>query len=88
MLPMLLRIVLPLLCTILPALQARRKRFDHSLSLPAENRPCLIKADLHVHCVHTIVCVQFYHRSVTSISDVRILFIQHNDVSGSDNLLH
>ena len=42
------------LCTMLPALQACRKRLDHSLSLPAENRTCFIEANPHVHRVHTV----------------------------------
>ena len=80
-----------LLChlyTMLPALQACRKRLGHSLSLPAENRTCFIETNPHVHCVHTIIYVQLDHCSVTSISDVRILFIQHNNVSSSDDFLH
>ena len=76
------------LCTMLPALQACRKRLDHSMSLPAENWTCFIKANPHVHCVHTIVHIQLDHCSVTSVSDVWILFIQHNDVSSSDDLWH
>ena len=76
------------LCTMLLALQACRKRLDHSLSLPAENWICFIEANPHVHCVHTAVHVQLCHRSVSNISNVRILFIQHHNVSGSDNLLH
>ena len=78
----------PQFCTILPALQACRKRLDHSLSLPAENRPCLIQTDPHVHRVHPVVRDQFYYRSVSNVSNVRILFVQHDDLPGSDNLLH
>ena len=63
------------LCTMLPALQACRKRLDHSLSLPAENWTCFIEANPHVHCVHTIVHVQLDHCSVTSISDVRFALL-------------
>ena len=62
-----------------------RKRLDHLLSLPAENWTCFIEANPHVHCVHTIVHVQLDHCSVSSISNVRILFIQHHDGSSSDN---
>ena len=76
------------LCTMLPALQACRKRLDHSLSLPAENGTCFIEANPHVHCVHTIVHVHLDHSSVSSVSNVRILFVQHNNVSSSDDLLH
>ena len=76
------------LCTMLPALQACRKRLDHSLSLPAENRTCFIKANPHVHRVHTVAHVQLDPCSISNISDVRIIFIQHHSVSGSDDLLH
>ena len=76
------------LCTMLPASQACRKRLDHSLSLPAENWTCFIEADPHVHRVHTIVHVQLDHCSVSSVSNVRIPFVQHKNVSSSDDLLH
>ena len=81
---------LPLLqfCTLLPASQACRKRLDHSLSLPAENRTRFIKASIRVHCVHTIVHVQLDHRPISSVSNVRILFIQHNSVPSLDDFLH
>ena len=72
------------LCTMLPALQACRKRFDHSLSLPAENWTCFIKTNPHVHCVHSVVHVQLHHCSVSNVSNVRILFIHHDNVSGLD----
>ena len=67
---------------------ARRKRTDHSLSLPAETWTCFIEAIPHVFCVHTVVHVQLDHCSVSNISNVRIPFTQHDSVSGSDNLLH
>ena len=73
------------LYTMLPAFQACRKRFDHLLSLPAES---FMEADPHVHCVHSTVHVHLDHRSISNISNVRILFIQHTNVSGSDNFLH
>ena len=63
--------------------QACRKRFDHLLSLPTENRTCFIEAHPHVHCAHSVVHVHLDHRSISNISNVRILFIQHNNVSGS-----
>ena len=41
------------LCTMLPALQACRKRLDHSLSLPAENWTCFIEANPQcLSCTH------------------------------------
>ena len=76
------------LCTMLPALQACRKRLDHSLSLPAENWTCFIEANPHVHRAHTVAHVQLDHCSIPNVSDVRVLFIQHNSVSGSDDLLN
>ena len=76
------------LCTMLLALQACRKRLDHSLSLPAENWNCFIKASPHVHFVHSVVHVQLDHCSISSISDVRILFVQHHKVSSSADFLH
>ena len=54
--------------TMHPALQACRKRFGHLLSLPAENWTCLIEADPHVHCVHSMVHVHLDHRSISNIS--------------------
>ena len=60
-------------CTMLPALQARRKRLGHSVSLPAENRTRLIKANPHVHRVHTFVHVQLDHRPISCVSNVWIL---------------
>ena len=74
------------LCTMLPASEVCRKRLDHSLSLPTENWTCFIEANPHVHCVHTIIYVQLDHCSISNVSDVRILFIQHNNVSSSDDL--
>ena len=72
------------LCTILPALQSCRKRLDHSLSLPAENRTCLIKANPRVHRVHT-VAHSLFHPKCFGCED---FFIQHRSVSSSDDLLH
>ena len=40
------------LCTMLPALQACRKRLDHSLCLPAENWTCFIEANPRPLCTH------------------------------------
>ena len=74
--------------TVLPTLQACRKRFDHSPSLPAENCTCFIDTNPHVHCVHSVVHVQFDHRYIASISNVRICCIQHHGVSKLDNFLH
>ena len=76
------------LCTMLPALQARRRLFDHSLSLSTDNWTCFTEAKPHVHCAHSVVRVQLDHRSISSISNVRTLFIQHHVVSSSDNFLH
>ena len=74
--------------TMLPALLACGKRFDHLLSLPAENWTCVIEASPHVHCVRSAVHVQLDHRSISRIPNVRIVSIQHDNVSGSDNVLH
>ena len=53
-----------------------------------KNWTCFIEANPHVHCVHTFVHVHLDHCSVSNVSNVRILFIQHDSVSGSDNFLH
>ena len=74
-------------CTMLPAFQACRKQLDHSLSLPAENRT-RVKANPHVHRVHTIVHVQLDRRPISSVSNVRIPFIQHNSIPNLDDFLH
>ena len=42
----------------------------------------------NVLCVHSVVHVQLDHCSISSISNVRILSIQHNNVSSSDDFLH
>ena len=74
--------------TALPALQACRKRFDHTLSLPMENWTCFIEAHPHVLCAHSAVHVQCDHRSISSTSNVRVPLIQHHDVSNSDKFLY
>ena len=38
-------------------------------------------------CVNTVAHVQLDYCSVLSVSNVRILFVQHNNVSSSDDLL-
>ena len=49
-----------------PGLQARRTRFDHSLSLPTENWTCFIEASPHLHCTSSVVHVHLDHRSSLS----------------------
>ena len=71
---------------MLSALEACPTRFDHVLPVPAENKTSFIETHPHVHGVHSVVHVQLDHRSISSISNVRILFIPHHNVSGSDNL--
>ena len=70
------------LCTQLPISQAWRKRFAHLLFLLAENWNCFIETNPHVHCV------QFDYCFISSTSNVRILLIQHHNVSSSDDFLH
>ena len=69
----------------LPASQACRKRLDHSLSLPAENWT-VSSRQIHMSIVYTHV--QLDHCSVSSVSNVRILSVQHNNISTWDDILH
>ena len=85
--------LLPTLCflivhlyRILPALQACRNWFDHSPSLPSENWTCFIEANPHVHCAHSAVHVQLDHRSISNISNMRIVFT-NTTISSSDDFL-
>ena len=52
--------------------------------LAAENRTRFIKEDPHVHCVH----VQLDGRAMSSIPNVWVTIMQHNDVVSLHNLLH
>ena len=62
-------------------------------SILTTDSPCQLKTgpvssrqNPHAHCVHTIFQVQLDHRSVSSVSNVRIHFVQHYNVSSSYNL--
>ena len=59
-----------------------RKRFDHSVSLPAEKMNLFHRSKF---TCPSVVHVQLDHRSVSNISNVRILFIQHDNVSSSND---
>ena len=69
---------------MLPASQAR----DHSLPLPAENWTRFICADPQVHRVHSGFRVQLDRLSIPNVSNVGILFIEHDNVSSWDYFLH
>ena len=43
-------------------LTSQSNGFGHSLSLPAENWTCFIKANPHVHCAHSVIHLQLHHR--------------------------
>ena len=87
-LPLLFLQILPILCFLLFHFSTMLTGFDHLLSLPAEMWTPLIEAHPHVHCEHYVVHVHLDHRSISNIANVRILFIQHNNASSSDNFLH
>ena len=60
---------------------------SHSLSLQGVNGTFYIKTNPHVHSVHSAVHVLLDRGSTWSVSNVRMLFIQHYNVSSSDNIL-
>ena len=47
-----------------------------------------VQTNPHVHRVHSVVYVQLDRRSVSNISSVRIRFVQHDNVSSLNYLLH
>ena len=69
-------------------LQACRLHRCRSLSPPAENRTCFIEADSHVHRIETTVLVQLDRRATSSVSNLWVAFLQHNDVAGLRNFPH
>ena len=46
------------LYNMLPVARACRQRFDHSLSLPAENWTRFIETNLHVHCARSVIILE------------------------------
>ena len=56
------------------------KLFGHSLSLSAENGTCFIQTNPYVHGVHSVVYVHLHHFYISSMSNVRVLVIQHHTV--------
>ena len=68
-------------CTSSLVLQVCLWHSSHSLSLPAETRTSFVETHPHVHGVNFVVYVELDDCAVSIVSNVRILFIRHHDIT-------